>query len=44
MEQADIILSILGGALLYEKENDNQQLFIKDERQRFNGYNRVSDE
>ncbi len=44
MEQAAIILSILGGAFLYEKENDNQQLFIKDERQRFNGYNRVADE
>jgi heat shock protein HslJ len=44
MEQANLILSILGGAFLYEKENDNQQLFIKDERQRFVGYDRVSDE
>lgn len=44
MEQADIILSILDDAFLYDKENDNQQLFIKDEAQRFNGYNRVSDE
>lgn len=44
MEQATLILSILDGAFLFEKENDNQQLFIKDERQRFVGYNRVSDE
>jgi heat shock protein HslJ len=44
MEQANLILSILDGSILYEKENDNQQLFIKDERQRFVGYNRVSDE
>jgi heat shock protein HslJ len=43
MEQADIILSILDGAFLYEKEDDNQKLFIKDEQQRFNGYSRVAD-
>ncbi len=43
MAQADVIMSILADAFLYEKTSGDE-LFMRNETANFLGYNRVSDE